>query len=80
MEYFLKQLFTYNGNILQNQVFMKVKKPEVVAEKYHFGKITSEGILSYTTHKGTLDGFILDPHDLILDYEGLQQQILNVSK
>jgi hypothetical protein len=53
---------------------LKVKKLEVVAEKYHFGKITSEGILSYTTYKGNLEGFTLDPHDLILDYEGLQQQ------
>jgi hypothetical protein len=53
---------------------LKVQKLEVVAEKYHFGKISSEGIVSYTTYKGVLEGFTLDPHDLVLDYDGLQQQ------
>ncbi|MEP6950351.1 MAG: hypothetical protein ABI863_13790 [Ginsengibacter sp.] len=53
---------------------LKVQKLEVVAEKYHFGKISAEGIVSYTTYKGTLEGFALNPHDLVLDYEGLQQQ------
>ena len=53
---------------------LKVQKLEVVAQKYHFGKISCEGIVSYTTYKGTMEGFTLDPHDLVLDYEGLQQQ------
>lgn len=53
---------------------LKVQKLEVVAEKYYWGPITAEGIASFTTYKGNLDGFTLDPKDLILDYDGLQQQ------
>ncbi len=53
---------------------LKVKKVEVVAERYHFGSLTSDGIVSYTTYKGNLEGFTLDPNDLVLDYEGLQKQ------
>jgi hypothetical protein len=53
---------------------LKVQRLEVVASKYIWGPIISEGILSYTTYKGNLDGYTLDPHDLILDYDGMQQQ------
>ncbi|MGN6530258.1 MAG: hypothetical protein ACTHK0_00715 [Ginsengibacter sp.] len=53
---------------------LKVQKLEVVASKYIWGPLVSEGILSYTTYKGNLDGFTLNPRDLILDYDGMQQQ------
>jgi len=53
---------------------LKVQKLEVVAQKYHLGTLTSEGILSFTTYKGNLEGFTLDPKDIVLDYEGLQSQ------
>ena len=53
---------------------LKVAKLEVVANRYHYGTITAEGILSYTSIKGALEDFTLDPNDLVLDYEGLQQQ------
>jgi hypothetical protein len=53
---------------------LKVNKLEVVAERYLLGSVTSDGVLSYTTYKGNLEGFSLDPNDLVLDYEGLQQQ------
>lgn len=53
---------------------LKVAKLEVVAQRYHYGTITAEGILSYTSIKGALQDFTLDPSDLVLDYEGLQQQ------
>lgn len=53
---------------------LKVQKLDVVAERYHYGTITADGILSYTTYKGNLEDFTLDPNDLVLDYEGLQQQ------
>ncbi len=53
---------------------LKVEKLEVVAQRYHYGTITAEGILSYTSIKGALEDFTLDPNDLVLDYEGLQKQ------
>jgi len=53
---------------------LKVQKLDVVAAKYYWGPIVSEGILSYTTYKGNLPDYTLNPHDVILDYDGLQQQ------
>jgi hypothetical protein len=53
---------------------LKVEKLEVVAQKYHYGTVTAEGIASFTTYKGNLEGFKLNPHDIVLDYEGLQQK------
>lgn len=53
---------------------LKVQKLEVVASRYILGPIKANGILSYTTYKGDLPGFSLNPHDVILDYDGLQNQ------
>ena len=53
---------------------LKVQKLEVVASKYYHGPITANGIVSYTTYKGNLDGYTLNPHDLVADYDGLQQK------
>jgi len=53
---------------------LKVQKLEVVASKYVWGPIVSNGIVSFTTYKGDLPGYSLNPHDVILDYAGLQKQ------
>jgi len=53
---------------------LKVQKLEEVTSRYYWGPITADGIASFTTYKGNLDGFTLDPHDLFLDYDGLQKQ------
>jgi hypothetical protein len=53
---------------------LKVKKLEVVAKKFYSGNDAIEGIVSYTTYKGNLDGFQIDPNALVLDYEGMQLQ------
>ncbi|MEO6894712.1 MAG: hypothetical protein ABI136_06710, partial [Ginsengibacter sp.] len=53
---------------------LKVQKLEVVAARYVWGPIRANGIVSYTTYKGDLPGFSLNPHDVILDYDGLQKQ------
>ncbi len=53
---------------------LKVQRLDVVASKYIWWPIVSEGIVSFTTYKGNLDGYTLDPRDVILDYDGLQQQ------
>lgn len=53
---------------------LKVQKLEVVASRYIWGPIRAEGIVSYTTYKGDLPGFSLNPNDVILDYDGLQKQ------
>ena len=53
---------------------LKVQKLEVVDERYIWGPITADGIVSYTTYQGNLPGFTLNPHDIVLDYNGLQKQ------
>jgi hypothetical protein len=53
---------------------LKVQKLEVVASRYYWGPITADGIVNYTTYNGNLEDYKLDSSDLIMDYEGLQQQ------
>ena len=53
---------------------LKIKKLDVVRDRYFWGPTSFEGILSYTTYKGDLGGLDLDPHAVVLDYEGLQLQ------
>ncbi|MDP4283773.1 MAG: hypothetical protein Q8891_05080 [Bacteroidota bacterium] len=64
----------FNINKIMAYDPLKVQKLEVVSEKYHYGPIDAEGILSFTTYKGNLENYTLDPQDVVLDYEGLQQQ------
>ncbi|MFI5160885.1 MAG: hypothetical protein ACHQHN_06385 [Sphingobacteriales bacterium] len=53
---------------------LKVKRLDVIKDRYFWGSADAEGILSYTTYKGDLGGVELDPHAVVLDYEGLQLQ------
>jgi hypothetical protein len=52
----------------------KVKKLEVMTQNYYLGPVVVPGIVSYTTYKGDLAGFPLNPKNLVIDYEGLQLQ------
>jgi hypothetical protein len=51
---------------------LKVSKLEVVRSRYFYGPSEEEGIFSFTTYKGDLGGVDLDPHAIVMDYEGLQ--------
>jgi len=51
---------------------LKVRKLEVIRERYYYGPSEEEGIFSFTTYKGDLGGVDLDPHAVVIDYEGLQ--------
>ena len=51
---------------------LKVKKLEVIRERYFYGPSDEEGVFSFTTYKGDLGGIDLDPHAVVIDYEGLQ--------
>ena len=53
---------------------LKIKRLDVVRDRYFWGPTTFEGVMSYTTYKGDLGGIDLDPHAVVLDYEGLQLQ------
>jgi hypothetical protein len=53
---------------------LKIKKAEVMARKYYLNSFVADGILSYSTYKGDLDGFRFDPSTVELSYDGLQLQ------
>jgi hypothetical protein len=38
------------------------------------GSVSYSGIMSWTTYKGDLGGYILDPRATVVDYEGLQEE------
>lgn len=53
---------------------LKVKKLEVIPEKYINGEYTYEGVVSFTTYSGEMEDFKLNPKAVKLDYEGLQMK------
>jgi hypothetical protein len=53
---------------------LKIRRAEMVNQVYYWGPIFADGILSYTSYKGDMGGFELDPKAVVLDYEGMQLQ------
>ncbi|RYY19888.1 MAG: hypothetical protein EOO04_21070 [Chitinophagaceae bacterium] len=51
---------------------IKVKKLEVVTNRYISGKFVFDGIASFSSYAGNMPEFVFDPKTVILDYEGLQ--------
>jgi hypothetical protein len=51
---------------------LKIRKLDVVTQRYFSGNETFDGIVSFNTYKGNLDGYELDPNALIIEYPGLQ--------
>lgn len=53
---------------------LKIKKLDVVTRRYFTGNDGIEGIVSYTTYSGNLNGFVLDTGAIAMEYDGLQLQ------
>ena len=53
---------------------LKIRKLEDVPFIYLLGPSYEAGIFSFTTYKGDLGGNEIDPHAVIMDYEGLELQ------
>lgn len=51
---------------------LQIKKLEVMTRRWYLGFLNFPGVVSYTTYKGDLGGFQLNPNSVTLDYEGLQ--------
>jgi hypothetical protein len=51
---------------------LKMKRLETVQHRAFMGSASFPGILNWTTYKGDLGGYILDPRATVVDYEGLQ--------
>jgi hypothetical protein len=53
---------------------LKIRKLETLQRKIFMGGTYFPGIMNWTTYKGDLGGYILDPHSTVVDYEGLALQ------
>jgi hypothetical protein len=53
---------------------LKIRKLDVVQRRYFLGSTSYDGIMNWITYKGDLDGYVLDPHATVVDYEGLELQ------
>jgi hypothetical protein len=51
---------------------LKIKNIGIVARRYYVSGLTYPGIISFQTYTGDLSGIVLDPHVLLVDYEGIQ--------
>lgn len=61
-----KQILTYDPT--------KLRKLEVVTNRYIKGKFVFDGIVSFTSYAGNMEELRLDSKSIILDYEGMQMQ------
>lgn len=64
----------FDNNKIMSYDPLKVRKLEVVANRYFYGPSVFDGIINFTTYNGVLEGFQLDPAAIVIDYEGLQLQ------
>jgi hypothetical protein len=51
---------------------LKIKRLDVVSQDYLYGSALFNGIMSFTTYKGDGSTIEIDPHAVVLDYDGLQ--------
>ena len=64
----------FNINKIMAMSPLKMQKLEVVTSRYFHGQAVYNGIVSFSTYKGDLEGFPLDPRVLVQRYEGVQPQ------
>jgi hypothetical protein len=50
-----------------------VQKLEVMDGRYLHGAAIYNGVVSFTTYRGDLEGYVPDAHALVQQYEGVQQ-------
>ena len=51
---------------------LKIKQIKVANKQYYANGITADGIITFQTYNGDLDGFKFDPNTVEFSYDGLQ--------
>ncbi len=51
---------------------LKIKRIDVVAQKFYQNNLLYDGIIQYHSYQGDLAGYQLDPNALVIEYEGMQ--------
>ncbi len=64
--------FFYTNELIQQDP-LKIKRLDLVNRQYDVGYQTYPGIISLITYHGDLDGIVLNPHALVLDYPGIPE-------
>lgn len=64
----------FNINKIMAMPSIKIRKLEVIDSRYFQGLAVYNGVVSFSTYKGDLEGFQLDPRVLVERYEGVQRQ------
>jgi hypothetical protein len=62
----------FNTNKIMAMNPLKIKRLEVLTSRYFHGLSMYQGVISFSTYKGDLEGFELDGRALMQQYEGLQ--------
>jgi len=64
----------FNSESILKQDPLKIRKLQVVNNRFVHGPAVFNGISNWQTYRGDLDGFTADPRAMVVDYEGLQLQ------
>lgn len=64
----------FNLNKLMAFDPLRIRRVGVFPRRYFYGPHTYEGLLSFSTYEGDLQGFPLDPRALLEEYEAVQGQ------
>ena len=64
--------FFYTNELIQQDP-MKIKRLDLINREYVIGYQAYPGIINCITYQGDLDGIVLDPHALVLDYPGIPE-------
>jgi hypothetical protein len=64
----------FNFNPIMAYDPLKVRKIDVVTRRFAMGNTYFDGIINFSTYKGDLDAFDMDPKAIVIDYEALQLQ------
>ncbi|WP_201977689.1 hypothetical protein [Hymenobacter rubidus] len=64
----------FNINKIMAMNPLKIQKLDVIDGRYFHGRAIYNGIVGFTTYKGDLEGFPLDAHALVQQYDGVQRQ------
>ncbi len=62
----------FNINKIMEIDPLKIKKIDITTTRLFLGAKEYEGIVSYSTYNGDLEGYELSPGSLVLEYDGLQ--------
>jgi hypothetical protein len=64
----------FDFNRIINYDPLNVKRLDIVTRPWYYGNMAFAGILNFVGYDNHMQGFELDPHSTVIDYEGLQLQ------